>query len=117
MVAQFQEILKDDKWCQDYMAAARKFFNETAKNVINETSIVLKHRIIAKDKSYIPFEVDTDFVNLEITDMDAVQKTINGYGMLKDTQSHAPQPLYITGLKNILDRNIEQVGNVYGLAI
>lgn len=117
MVAEFQEILKDDKWCQDYMTVAREFFNKTAKDAINETSIVLKHRIIAKDKSYIPFEVDTNFVNLEITDMNAVQKTINGYGMLKDTQDHAPQPLYITGLNNILDRHIVQVGNVYGLAV
>ncbi len=117
MVAEFQDILKEDKWCQNYMAVAREFFDKTAKDAINETSIVLKHRIIAKDKSYIPFEVDTNFVNLEITDMNAVQKTINGYGMLSDTQNHAPQPLYITGLNNILDRHIEQVGNVYGLAI
>jgi hypothetical protein len=117
LVAEFQEILKDDKWCQDYMAAARSFFNGMAKDAINETSIALKHRIIAKDKSYIPFEVDKNFVNTEITDMDAVQKTINSYGMLKDTVDNAPQALYITGLNNILDRHIEQVGTIYGLAI
>lgn len=117
MVAEFQEILKGDKWCQDYMAVARSFFNGMAKDAINETSISLKHRIIAKDKNYIPFEVDKNFVNTEITDMDAVQQTINSYGMLKDTKNHAPQALYITGLNNILDRHIEQVGTVYGLAI
>lgn len=117
LVAEFQETLKDDKWCQDYMAVARKFFNEKAKDAINETSISLKHRIIAKGKNYIPFEVDTSFVNMEITDMNTVQKTINGYGMLKDTKNSAPQPLYITGLNNIIDRHIDQVGNVYGLAI
>ena len=117
MVAEFQEALKDDKWCQDYMAAARKFFNETAKDAINETSIALKHRIIAKDKSYIPFEVDKNFVVREISAENDIQQTINSYGMLKDTKKGAAQPLIITGLNNILDRHIDQVGNVYGLAI
>ena len=117
MVAEFMEILKDDKWCQDYMVAARKFFNETAKNAINETSISLKHRIIAKDKNYIPFEVDKNFVVREISAENDIQETINAYGMLKDTKKGAAQPLIITGLNNILDRHIDQVGNVYGLAI
>ena len=117
MVAEFTEILKDDKWCQDYMAAARTFFNETAKNAINETSIALKHRIIAKDKNYIPFEVDKNFVVREISAENDIQQTINSYGMMKDTVKGASQPLIITGLNNILDRHIDQVGNVYGLAI
>ena len=117
MVAEFMETLKDDKWCQDYMAAARKFFNETAKNAINETSIALKHRIIAKDKNYIPFEVDKNFVVREISAENDIQQTINSYGMLQDTKKGASQPLIITGLNNILDRHIDQVGNVYGLAI
>ena len=117
MVAEFTEALKNDQWCQDYMKAARKFFNSTAKDAINETSIALKHRIIAKDKSYIPFEVDKNFVVREISAENDIQQTINSYGMLKDTKKGAAQPLIITGLNNILDRHIDQVGNVYGLAI
>lgn len=117
LVAEFTEALKNDKWCQDYMETARKFFNGIAKDVINETSIALKHRIIAKDKSYIPFEVDKNFVVREISAEDEIQQTINAYGMLKDTKKDASQPLIITGLNNILDRHIDQVGNVYGLAI
>ena len=117
LVAEFAETLKNDKWCQDYMTAARKFFNGTAKDAINETSIALKHRIIAKDKSYIPFEVDKNFVVREISAENDIQQTINSYGMLKDTKKGASQPLIITGLNNILDRHIDQVGNVYGLAI
>lgn len=117
LVAEFNEILKDDKWCQDYMAEARKFFNGTAKDAINETSIALKHRIIAKDKSYIPFEVDEMFIVREISAANDVQQTINSYGMLKDTKNNAPQALIITGLNNVLDRHIDMVGNVYGLAI
>ena len=117
LVAEFSKILENDKWCQDYMAAARKFFNGTAKDAINETSIALKHRIIAKDKSYIPFEVDKNFVVREISAENDIQQTINSYGMLKAIKDGAPQPLIITGLNNILDRHIDQVGNVYGLAV
>ena len=117
LVAEFTEALKNDKWCQDYMKAARKFFNGTAKDAINETSIALKHRIIAKDKSYIPFEVDKNFVVREISAENDIQQTINSYGMMKETKKGASQPLIITGLNNILDRHIDQVGNVYGLAI
>ena len=117
MVGDFVELLKNDKWAQDYMAAARKFFNETAKDAINETSLALKHRIVAKDKAYIPFEVDKNFIVNEISAANDVQQTINSYGMLKDTKKFASNPLIITGLNNILDRHIEQVGNIYGLAI
>lgn len=117
MVGDFVDLLKNDKWAQDYMSAARKFFNETAKDAINETSLALKHRIVAKDKSYIPFEVDKNFIVNEISAANDVQQTINSYGMLKDTKKFASNPLIITGLNNILDRHIEQVGNIYGLAI
>lgn len=117
MVEGFKEELKGDKWAQDYMATARKFFNEMAKDAINETSLALKHRIIAKDKNYIPFEVDKNFVVREITALDDVQQTINSYGMLKETKDGAPQPIIVTGLNNVLDRHIDQVGNVYGLAV
>jgi hypothetical protein len=117
MVGEFIDLLKNDKWAHDYMAAARKFFNETAKDAVNETSLILKHRIIAKDKSYIPFEVDRNFIVKEISAADNIQQTISAYGMLKDTKQLASNPLIITGLNNVLDRHIEQVGNVYGLAI
>ena len=117
MVGEFIDLLKNDKWAHDYMAAARKFFNETAKDAVNKTSLILKHRIIAKDKSYIPFEVDRNFIVNEISAANDVQQTINSYGMLKDTKRFASNPLIITGLNNVLDRHIEQVGNVYGLAI
>lgn len=117
LVSEFADILKNDKWCQDYMNAARSFFNGMAKDAINETMLTLKHRIVAKDKSYIPFEVDQNQVVKEISAGNDIQQTITAYGMLKDTVSHAPQALIISGLNNILDRHIEQVGTVHGLAI
>lgn len=117
LVEEFKSALENDKWSQDYMEASRKFFNGTAKDAINETYLTLKHRIIARDKSYIPFEVDKNFVVREISAQNDIQQTINSYGMLQETKQGASQPLIITGLNNILDRHIDQVGNVYGLAV
>lgn len=117
LINEFMEILQGDDWCQQYMAAARSFFNGMAKDAINETSIAWKHRAVAQEKNYIPYEVDKNFVMNEISAANNIQETINAYGMLKATQNKAPQPLIITGLNNILDRHIEKVGSVYGLAI
>ena len=117
LIESLKESLKNDKWAQEYMRASRDFFNETAKNIINNTMLKLKHRIIAKEKAYIPFEVDKAYLVKEISGEFDIQQTINGYGMLKETQSNAAQPLVITGLNNVIDRHIDQVGSVYGLAI
>ena len=99
------------------MAAARSFFNEKAKNAINETTMITKHRVIAATKNYIPKEVDRKFITREISAENDIQQTINSYGMLKDTVKNASQPLIMTGLNNVIDRHIEQVGNVYGLSV
>lgn len=117
LVTEFIEKLAGDKWAQDYMQASREFFNGMAKDAINDTYLLLKHRILARDKNYIPYEVDKSYVVREITGMDALQQTINSYGMLQETVKNASQPLIITGLNNMLDRHIDQVGSVYGLAI
>lgn len=117
MVEGFREELREDKWAQEYMAAARNFFDGKAKDAVNETMLALKHRIVAKDKSYIPFEVDKNFIVREISAANDIQQTINSYGMLQDTKSKAPQPLIMTGLNNVLDRHIDQVATIAGLAI
>jgi hypothetical protein len=117
MAQTFADILKNDEWAQKYMAVARQFFNEKAKDAVNETTLAMKHRIVAKDKSYIPFEVDRNFILREISAGNDVQQTINSYGMLQATKDRAPQPIYITGLNNILDRHIDQVATLYGLGV
>lgn len=117
MVLEFIEILKNDKWCQDYMAVAREFFNHMAKDAINEASIATKHRAVATGEAYVPFETDQNFVVKEISAANDVQQTINSYGMLKDAKNNAPQPLIVTGLNNLIERHISQVGTVYGLAV
>ena len=116
MMTDFLEQLSDE-WSQRYMQAARVFFNENAKDAINETMIALKHHIVANSRSYIPFEVDKSFVAQEISAEQNIQQTINSYGMLKETKPNAIQPLIISGLNNVIERHIELVSNVYGLAI
>lgn len=117
MVESLRESLKYDKWAQDYMEVARKFFNENAKDAINETTLAIKHRAIATENSYIPLEVDKSFLYREITDLNDVQQAISSYGMLKQIEPGSAEPITITGLNNIIDRHINQVGTIYGLAI
>ena len=117
LALQFQMELANDQWAQDYMAEARRFFDETAKDAINEANMKLKHRIIATGKNYIPYEVNSDYIVREITSENDIQQVISGYGMLKDLKAGATQPIIITGLNNVLDRHIEQVGNVAALAV
>lgn len=117
MFNDFTDVLAKSQWAQDYMNTARKFFNETAKDAVNEVTLATKHRIVARDTNYIPYEVDKNFVTQEISAEQNIQQTINSYGMLKDVKNNAPQPLIITGLNNIIERHIDLVSNVYGLAI
>ena len=120
LIEEFKRELANDTWAQEYMQTARQFFNGTAKDAINRVFLALKHRILAKDSNYIPFEVDTNFIVRDISEdqkEDELQRSISSYGMLKQTKDGASQPIFITGLNNILDRHIEQVGNIEGLAI
>lgn len=117
LAVKFKTELAKDKWAQEYIATAKHFFDETAKNAVNETNLKLKHRIVATGNDYIPYEVNKDYVVREITSENDIQQVISSYGMLKDIKAGATQPLIITGLNNVLDRHIEQVGNIQGLAI
>ena len=114
---EFQSALAKDSWAQEYMKTAEQFFDGTAKDAINEANMTLKHRIIATGSKYIPYEVNKDFVVREITSENDIQQTISGYGMMKDLKDGATQPLIITGLNNILERHIDQVSNIHGLAV
>ncbi len=117
MVSDFKKVLENDKWAQKYMNAARKFFNEMAKDVVDDYTIATKHRIITKSKNYIPFEVDKSYIAREITDMNSISQTISSYGNLKALQKKADQPIIITGLNNVVERHIDQVGNIYGFGV
>lgn len=103
-------------WDNQFMDKARELFNTKAKDAINDTSRILKHRNIAFGKAYIPFHVDQNFVNREIEGL-KIDSTIEGNGSLKSLQKGATQPLIITGLNHVLDDHINFVGKYSGLAI
>ena len=103
-------------WDKQFMTKARELFNGKAKDAINETSRILKHRNIATGKAYIPFHVDQNFTNREIEGV-KVDSTIEGAGSLKSLAKKAPQPLIITGLNHVIEDHIGFVGKYYGLAI
>lgn len=104
------------EWDKQFMEKARELFNGKAKDAINETSRLLKHRNLATGKAYIPFHVDQNFVDREIEGV-KVDSTIEGAGSLKSLSKKATQPLIITGLNHVIDDHIGFVGKYYGLAV
>ena len=103
-------------WDNQFMDKARELFNSKAKDAINDTSRILKHRNIALGKAYIPFHVDQNFVDREIEGL-KIDSTIEGSGSLKSLKKGATQSLIITGLNHVLDDHINFVGKYSGLAI
>lgn len=104
------------EWDKQYMETARKFFNGKAKDAVNETSMITRHRIIASEKEYIPYEVNKDYVSKD-SDNVKFDATIEGMGMLKSVKNNAPQMLVMGGLNSILADHIDNVGKLYGLSV
>lgn len=104
------------EWDKQYMETARKFFNGEAKDAVNETSMITRHRIIASEKEYIPYEVNKDYVSKD-SDNVKFDATIEGMGMLKSVKNNAPQMLVMGGLNSILADHIDNVGKLYGLSV
>jgi len=107
---------KMDNWNKAYMKQASSFFTEKAAGAVNETSLILKGRKIAKVEKYIPYQVDKDFVNKPIDEV-AHNASISNLGFTHSLKKKAPQPLIITGLRNVIFSHANEVGKYYGLAI
>lgn len=116
LIASFMQEINSDPNSVAYMNRARKFFNEKAKNAMNEASMATKHRLVATETAYIPEKVDRNALIQEIDAKHDAQKTVNSYGILQSITPGASQAVYITGLNNVIDTHIEEVGTVYGLA-
>ena len=100
---------------KSWISAAKQTF-EDSKNFINETSLVLKHRKIAKGNNYIPLEVDSEDRQNEISGL-TFDATLEGNGALKAVNPNAGQRLIIRGLPMVLDKHISFVSSYAGLAI
>lgn len=100
----------------EYMRTAENYFNKVAKDAINETFLVTRHREVAKSEYYIPVRVDSDFSKAEIQSL-KFDFTVEGAGSYKHIVPHAPQPIMIESLNSVIDRHISQTGKLYGLDI
>ena len=114
MISQIMAGLSE--WDKQYMATAEKFFDVTAKDAINETTMQTKHRMVATDKKYIPYNVNKDEVahDNENIKFDA---TIEGWGSLKSVKKNANQRIIISGLNTLIADHIDSTAKVYGLAV
>lgn len=101
---------------KSWISAAKQTF-EDSKSFINETSLVLKHRKLAKGNNYIPLEVDPG--DRQAADMDGINfdTTLEGNGALKAVNPNAGQRLIVRGLPMVLDKHISFVSSYAGLAI
>lgn len=101
---------------KSWISAAKQTF-EDSKTFINETSLVLKHRKLAKGNNYIPLEVDPG--DRQADDMAGINfdTTLEGNGALKAVNPNAGQRLVVRGLPMVLDKHISFVSSYAGLAI
>lgn len=99
-----------------YMRIAEHYFNHTAKDAINETFMVTRHREIAKSEYYIPVRVDDDMTKAESTSI-KYDFRLESAGSYRRVTPGAPQPILIESLNSVIDRHIAQTGRLYGLDI
>lgn len=98
-----------------FMDAAREVFKMSA-DAVNETSLVLKGRAIATEKSYIPYEVFGDVLNNEFENV-AYDISIANMGMTKSVQKNSTASLVMRGLDTVMDKHLGDTAKYYGLSI
>ena len=105
-----------DSYDKAWIERSRHLFNNVAKNAINEISMQLLGREIAKADNYIRIYVDSDFVNKDIGKNEN-DITIEGHGSLKETTPDAKNPVVLRGLHENVFEHIDFASRYYGLAI
>ena len=105
-----------DSYDKAWIERSRYLFNKVAKDAINETSMQLVGREVAKADNYIRIYVDSDFVKKDIG-KDESDITIEGHGSLKETTPDAKNPVVLRGLHENVYEHIDFASKYYGLAI
>jgi hypothetical protein len=105
-----------DSYDKAWINSAYHLFNKVGKDAINETSMQLVGREIAKAKNYIRAYVDSDFVRKDI-DLKNENITLEGHGSLKETDPNAQNPVVLRGLQENVYDHIDFVSKYHGLAI
>lgn len=101
---------------REYRRVAENYFNKVSREAINETMLKLKHREVARSKYYIPIIVDQNYLNKEF-DALKFDATIEGRGSYKQIMPKATQPIKIVSLNQIVDRNIRETAQLYGMGV
>ena len=100
---------------KEFADIAYKFFNETTKKAINETSLQLDGYEKAIVDNYFPIKTDRNFNRAEISGL-IKDGTIEGMGMLKERVG-AKNPILLEDITNVITRQIDSTAKYYGLAI
>lgn len=99
----------------EYMDALRDVFDYVADE-INHTSMLIKHRELAKDSHYFPYAVDGDFLVKELEDI-STDYSLEGKGALKDVVRNSKKPIVIGSANDIVSKHIDDMSRYAGLAI
>ena len=105
-----------DSYDKAWIERSRHLYDKVAKDAINETSMQLVGRELAKADNYIRIYVDSDFVNKDIGKNES-DITIEGHGSLKETTPNAKNPVVLRGLHENVYEHIDFASKYYGLAI
>ena len=100
---------------KEYANLAKKFFNETAKEGINRTSLALNGYEKATVDNYFPIKTDPNFT---VRDIDTLVKdiTIEGWKNLEE-RTNARNPAVLEDVDTVINRHINATSKYVGLAI
>ena len=98
-----------------FARAAQKYFNETSRVAINETSEKLKGYSLAQVDNYFPINTDKNFTRSEFETLKR-DGTIEGMGFLKE-RIRASNPILLRDANAVLEQAIRMHGKYVGLAI
>lgn len=100
---------------KEYANLAKKFFNETAKEGINKTSLALNGYEKATVDNYFPIKTDPNFT---VRDIDTLVKdiTIEGWKNLEE-RTNARNPAVLEDVDSVINRHIDATSKYVGLAI
>lgn len=113
-VLQIEGKLSD--YGKQWLEASRNLMDNVAKNAINETSLILRHRKIATGSNYIHIEVLDSQVSKELEGL-VKDATLEASGYLTETVKNASQTIIVRGITDTVENQIDFVSKYYGLAI
>ena len=100
---------------KEFAKVAYKFFNETTKEAINETSTQLDGYEKAIVDDYFPIKTDRNFNRIDVSGL-IKNGTIEGMGMLKE-RVEAKNPVLLEDVTDVIMRQINNTAKYNGLAI